>query len=490
MTKETSTDNFYRAFEERHRGSRELIKSRLRVYVRFIEPLRLAYAGSKAIDIGCGRGEWLELVNELGFEGSGVDLDESMLTASRALGLNVERKEAVAYLKTLSSASVAIVSAFHVAEHIEFSVLQTLVQEAHRVLLPGGLLILETPNPENIVVAGANFYVDPTHQRPIPPQLLSFLPEHYGFERVKVLRLQESPALAQTSTLTLLNVLNGVSPDYAVVAQKSGPDEILAATLPAFNEEYGISLETLAEKYEQQRIKMEQAFQARAELAETKAQLTEANCRLQQAEGKAQQAEARATLLQAELAIRIVEAEAYSSEAEARAVGAEAKAREAEIKAHEAEARATQLQAELDAVHAANHHHWQLAEARAQQIEAIYQTYSCRITAPLRRVRLVVRGLTPNAFKPRIKVLLQHAALYIRRRPRLKNAALRGLHYFPCLKTRLFRVVTGMAVQTHTKPQTVGALTSIKMMVAIEHLSEHTQTDSVVFLETPHDFRQ
>lgn len=473
MAKEMSTDNFYRAFEERYRGSRELIKSRLRVYVRFIEPLRLAYAGSKAIDIGCGRGEWLELVNGLGFEGRGVDLDEGMLSVSRAFGLNVECREAVAYLKTLSSTSVAIVSAFHVAEHIEFSDLQALVQEAHRVLLPGGLLILETPNPENIVVAGANFYLDPTHRRPIPPQLLSFLPEYYGFDRVKVLRLQEAPALAQSSALTLLNVLNGVSPDYAVVAQKSGPDEILAATLPTFNEEYGISLETLAEKYEQQRAKMEQALQVRVELVETSLETL--------AEKHEQQRAIMEQVLQVRVAL--VETKAHLTEANSQI-------QQMEAKTQQAEARATQLQSELDAVYAANHHHWQLAETRAQQIEAIYQTYSWRITAPLRRVRSAAGGLTPRAFKPRIKVLLQHTALYIRRRPLLKNAALRGLHYFPRLKARLFRVVAGMAVQTPTKAQTVGALTSIKMMMAIERLNEHTQTDSVVFLEIPHDLRQ
>lgn len=121
-----------------------------------------------------------------------------------------------------------------------------------------------------------------------------------------------------------------------------------------------------------------------------------------------------------------------------------AKVAKAETRTTEAEARASQLQTELNAVHAANHHHWQLAEARAQQIEAIYQTYSWRITAPLRRVCSAMRGAMPNSFKPRIKVLLQHAALYIRRRPRLKNAVLRGLYRFPGLKSRLFRVVSGI----------------------------------------------
>lgn len=121
----------------------------------------------------------------------------------------------------------------------------------------------------------------------------------------------------------------------------------------------------------------------------------------------------------------------------------EDKAQQSETKVQRAETRAIQLQTELNAAHAANHHHWQLAEARARQIEAIYQSRSWRITAPLRQVSLVVCRLT-NAFKPRIKVLLQHAALYLRRRPRLKNATLRVLYRFPRLKSRLFRVVAGI----------------------------------------------
>ncbi len=79
---------------------------------------------------------------------------------------------------------------------------------------------METPNPENIVVATRDFYLDPTHQRPIPPQLLSFLPEFYGFARTKIIRLQESKDLEMRADLTLQDVLSGASPDYAVVAQK------------------------------------------------------------------------------------------------------------------------------------------------------------------------------------------------------------------------------------------------------------------------------
>ncbi|MBS3909181.1 MAG: class I SAM-dependent methyltransferase [Actinobacteria bacterium] len=244
-------EDFYRVFEARYRGSRESIMSRLRAYLPFVEPLRGFYDTPKAVDLGCGRGEWLELMLEAKFMPYGVDLDDGMLGACVELGLPAEKGDAVAYLATLPDESQAVVSAFHVVEHIGFEQLRLLVSEALRVLKPGGLLIMETPNPENIVVATRDFYVDPTHRRPIPPLLLSFLPEHYGFERVKILRLQESAELACNKAPSLLDVLSGVSPDYAVVAQKAGSEEIIAATKPAFDAEYGLTLESLAGRYDQ-----------------------------------------------------------------------------------------------------------------------------------------------------------------------------------------------------------------------------------------------
>jgi O-antigen chain-terminating methyltransferase len=259
------SDSFYRAFEEKHRGSRELIKSRLRAYLPFVEPLAELNKGAQTIDLGCGRGEWLELMTEVGFKSQGVDLDEGMLSGCVELGLSVEKGDAIAFLAALPSESQAIVSAFHVVEHISFEQLQTVVSEALRVLKPGGLLIMETPNPENIVVATCNFYLDPTHQRPIPPQLLSFLPEYHGFARIKTIRLQESKSLMQSASLTLHDVLDGVSPDYAVIAQKAAATDVFHRIDTAFEHEYGLNLATLAARYTAQ-------LEAKAEHAQAHAQ--------------------------------------------------------------------------------------------------------------------------------------------------------------------------------------------------------------------------
>lgn len=246
------SDGFYRAFEDRHRGTLESVKLRQRVYLPLITPLARHYPNAAAIDLGCGRGEWLELLSESGFDALGIDLDDGMLAECRARGLNVRTQDAISALQGLPDASQAIVSGMHLAEHIPFDALQLLVQEALRVLLPAGLLILETPNPENIVVGTANFYLDPTHNRPLPPLLLSFLPEYYGFSRVKILRLQEPVSLAQTRRFTLHDVLGGVSPDYAVVAQKAADKSLLAMVSHAFEPEYGVSLGELSNAYDTQ----------------------------------------------------------------------------------------------------------------------------------------------------------------------------------------------------------------------------------------------
>lgn len=263
-----SEANFYRAFEDIHRGSRELIKSRLTVYLAFIQPLKHFYAIFNGIDLGCGRGEWLELMQENAIDVQGVDLDEGMLEASRTRGFKVSNGDAIQKLQSLEAESQILVSAFHLAEHLPFDSLQVLMQDSLRVLKPGGLLIIETPNPENIVVGTANFYVDPTHQRPIPSQLMSFMADYFGFYKVKILRLQEPSGLSGSNSLNLLSVLNGVSPDYAVVAQKAGPSEIIAAVAPAFEADYGLSLENLASRYDRQ-------IQATAQQAQATAQQLE-----------------------------------------------------------------------------------------------------------------------------------------------------------------------------------------------------------------------
>lgn len=244
------TPGFYRAFEERYRGSRETIKARLRVYLPFVAALQALRADCKAVDLGCGRGEWLELLGEAGVPARGFDLDPDMLAACRERGLPAGEGAALGVLEGLGDESVDLVSAFHLVEHLPFADLQALVGHAFRVLRPGGLLVMETPDPENLSVGAASFYLDPTHVRPIPAGLLAFLPEHQGFHRVKILRLQERPGLAESPAPSLVNVLRDASADFAVVAQKKPAEGPHAAMDAAFGREHGVTLEALAARYD------------------------------------------------------------------------------------------------------------------------------------------------------------------------------------------------------------------------------------------------
>ncbi|MGN6322769.1 MAG: class I SAM-dependent methyltransferase [Dyella sp.] len=250
-------EDFYRAFEDRFRGSRELILSRLQVYLPFINPLKQISSELPAVDLGCGRGEWLELLKENGFDGQGVDLDAGMLRSCHERNLRAIQGDVIEFLRKLPSESQLIVSGFHIAEHLPFEQLQTLVAEALRVLRPAGLLILETPNPENFKVSSVGFYMDPSHRNPLPPELLAFVPEYYGFARVKIARLQENSALLQAKGVSLDQVLGGASPDYAVVAQKQADVSLLGAFDGAFKQEYGLPVSALLDSYDRSKASFE-----------------------------------------------------------------------------------------------------------------------------------------------------------------------------------------------------------------------------------------
>lgn len=245
------TDNFYTQLEQSFRGGRSEIKERLQFYVPFVLSMQAADPQAQVLDLGCGRGEWLELLRDLKVQASGVDLDDGMLSDCRDLNLKVTTQDAVSALKTLGDESMSMVTAFHLVEHLPFDLLRTLTAESYRVLRPGGLFIMETPNPDNIQVGTANFYLDPTHTRPIPTGLLKFLPEHEGFHRVVAFGLQEPPGLHAKSATSLKDVFLGASPDYAVVAQKAANATSLKCFSAAFDRVAGLSTETLIDRYDE-----------------------------------------------------------------------------------------------------------------------------------------------------------------------------------------------------------------------------------------------
>ena len=152
------------AFEDVFRGPEERVRELLEPYVELLR------GHEPVLDLGCGRGELLELLAEAGIEASGVDVDQGMVERSRAKGLAVEQADAVSYLEAQPEGSLGAVVAIHVIEHLAYEELQRLLELARRALRPGGLFVAETVNPHS-VQAFKTFWVDPTHRAPIFPEV-------------------------------------------------------------------------------------------------------------------------------------------------------------------------------------------------------------------------------------------------------------------------------------------------------------------------------
>lgn len=189
-------ESFYFLLEDRYRGTREEIKQRLLVYRNDLLAARERVGRSgPVIDIGCGRGELVELLAEEGFQGLGVDTNPIQLETARRYGCAVVQADAFDYLRQQPTGSVLAVTGVHIVEHIPFPDLVRLMQEIARVLTPGGLAIFETPNPRNLIVGATTFHFDPTHIRPLPAEVLAILLETVGFAHIETRPLHPSDTL-------------------------------------------------------------------------------------------------------------------------------------------------------------------------------------------------------------------------------------------------------------------------------------------------------
>lgn len=218
-------DAFYVAFEDQFRGSSKDIIDRLKVYLPLIAEAKIGKQDSPILDVGCGRGEWLELLQKNGYTAQGLDINRVMIDQCRARGLQVVEGDIISFLQFLPDASLGAVTGFHIIEHLPFEVLMKLVDETVRVLKPGGLLIFETPNTRNILVGSGDFYRDPTHRSPIHPDTISFIAESKGLARSEVYFTEEkndSLTFIKSSEkrFDTLNDYVNISRDYAMVAYK------------------------------------------------------------------------------------------------------------------------------------------------------------------------------------------------------------------------------------------------------------------------------
>jgi SAM-dependent methyltransferase len=190
---------FYRDLERQFRGTVAEIRDKQLVYRPWIASLPALWPhADKApliADLGCGGGEWLALLREWGMDAVGIDSNALNVRDARAQGFQAEQADAARWLAAQPAGSLAAVTAFHLAEHLDIESLLQLLAAARRALMPQGLIIIETPNPENLLVATQGFWLDPTHHRPLPPALLAFMVSYSGFAVQDTLRLNPPDAL-------------------------------------------------------------------------------------------------------------------------------------------------------------------------------------------------------------------------------------------------------------------------------------------------------
>lgn len=212
-------DGAYLHFEDAFRGSREDIKRRVAEYLPRLR------SSAPILDLGCGRGELLEVLRAAGLNARGVDSNRVAIEECRKLQLDATEGDLFDALAKTPDATLGAVTALHVVEHLPFPLQVKLIEESLRVVRPGGVVIFETPNPRNLLVGATNFYVDPTHQNPVHPQTLHYLFEARGLVQVETLPLHPFPKemrLAETDSgaAKIINEYFFGPQDYAVVGRR------------------------------------------------------------------------------------------------------------------------------------------------------------------------------------------------------------------------------------------------------------------------------
>ncbi len=206
----------YARFADRFRGSEAYVRSNQQFY------LALFRNSGRVLDLGCGRGEFLELLRENGIAGRGVESSSESVNYCQGKGLDVEKADLFDYLDGLAEASEDVIFCSQVVEHLDPARLPFLVRLCVSRLRKGGLLAIETPNPESLAIFATHFYLDPTHTRPVPPALLAFHLEECGMGGIEVHRF--APAAESFPEIRSLppdfadRFFGGM--DYAIVGRK------------------------------------------------------------------------------------------------------------------------------------------------------------------------------------------------------------------------------------------------------------------------------
>jgi 2-polyprenyl-3-methyl-5-hydroxy-6-metoxy-1,4-benzoquinol methylase len=175
----TDDGQAYAGFEDIFRGPESLIAGRMRVYVPLLK------RHGRVLDIGCGRGEMLDLLRDAGVPAAGIDLDEDMVARCRGKGHAVERRDAISYLREQRDGSIPAIFTAQMVEHLPYEELMSFLHLSRAKLAPGGQLIFETVNP-HAIEAFKSFWTDLTHQRPIFPEVAVAWCWLWGFDQAYV----------------------------------------------------------------------------------------------------------------------------------------------------------------------------------------------------------------------------------------------------------------------------------------------------------------
>lgn len=208
----------YLRFADRFRGNEDYVRTQQRRYLPHFKGC------AEVLDIGCGRGEFLEVLRDSGMLVKGIDSNAEMVSICRSKGLYAEQADLFHYLGELDEASLDGIFSGQVVEHLPPDRLPEFISLAAAALRPRGKIVLETPNPECLAIFASHFYLDPTHQRPIPAHLLVFYLEESGFGNIKVEYI--NPAEETMPTIKELPAdfrkafFGGL--DYAITATKLG----------------------------------------------------------------------------------------------------------------------------------------------------------------------------------------------------------------------------------------------------------------------------
>ena len=173
----------YGRFAERFRGTEEYVKAGQAFYLPYFE------GRQNVLDIGCGRGEFLEMMRDAGVAASGIDLSEESVATCRHKRLSAAVADLFVYLENLPEASLDGIFCSQVVEHLEPSRLPEMVRLCASRLQRGGVIAIETPNPECLAIFATHFYLDPTHHRPVPHPLMAFYLEEFGIGNIEVRKL-------------------------------------------------------------------------------------------------------------------------------------------------------------------------------------------------------------------------------------------------------------------------------------------------------------